>query len=72
MQLPIWGWGVGVRPVWEGIQSTHLADWGQSRRKNPYVTQKARARAPKTIHSRMTIKAVAVHQEGTLKLLTLK
>ena len=43
MQLPIWGWGVGVRPVWEIIQSTQLADGRQSRRKNPYVTQKARA-----------------------------
>ena len=43
MQLPIWGWGVGVRPVWESSLSTHLADGGQPRRKNPYVTQKARA-----------------------------
>ena len=43
MQLPIWGWGVGVRPVWSSNLSTHLADWGQPRRKNPYVTQKARA-----------------------------
>ena len=71
MQLPIWGWGVGVSPVWEGSQSTQFVDGGAAEKKESLCNTKS-ARASKIIHSRMTIKAAAVHQESTLKLLTLK